>query len=137
MTASTTSDTTRDLERLYGPVASDLPLVADKIRSITDATDFVFLQKMLESALAGTGKMMRPAIALMGTNLSERQAELIMSHFSPDTRIVLAFDDDPAGHKCADLCLTTLGRHFWVKSVPYPELLEEFKRRQHPPDKEV
>ena len=69
MTASTTSDATRDLERLYGPVASDLPLVADKIRSITDATDFAFLQKMLESALAGTGKMMRPAIALMGGRL--------------------------------------------------------------------
>ena len=71
-----------------------------------------------------------PTIALMGTQLSERQAELITSTFNPDTRIVLAFDPDPAGHKCADTCLTTLGRSFWVKSVPYPDLLAEFKNRR-------
>ena len=75
-----------------------------------------------------------PAIALMGTQLSKYQAALITSTFGPDTRIVLAFDDDPAGAKCADHCLATLGRSFWVKAVPYPELLAEFKHRQHPPD---
>ena len=72
----------------------------------------------------------------MGTNLSEHQAELITSTFAPTPRIVLAFDDGPAGHKCADNCLTTLGRSFWVKAVPYQELLEEFKRRSHSLDKE-
>jgi DNA primase len=75
-----------------------------------------------------------PAIALMGTNLSEHQVEIITRTFTPDIRIVLAFDPDPAGDKCADTCLTHLGRSFWVKSVLYPGLIQEFKRRKHPPD---
>ena len=78
-----------------------------------------------------------PVIALMGAQLSEHQAELITTHFSPDTRIVLAFDDDPAGEKCAETCLAALGRHFWVKAVLYPELLAEFKSRHRAPDTEV
>lgn len=66
-----TTSTSSDLARLYGPVASDLPLVAQKIRSITEATEFPLLQQMLETALAGSGKLMRPAIALMGGRLGD------------------------------------------------------------------
>lgn len=60
-----TTSATGDLARLYGPVAGDLPLVADRIRSITRDAEFPFLQEMLETALAGSGKLMRPAIALV------------------------------------------------------------------------
>ncbi|MDP2328654.1 MAG: polyprenyl synthetase family protein [Dehalococcoidia bacterium] len=61
--------TSTDTRRLYGPVADDLPRVRDTIQSIAQAADFPFLQQMLESALAGTGKMMRPAIALLAGRL--------------------------------------------------------------------
>ena len=54
---------------LYGPVAADLPLVSAKLQSIAANVDFAFLERMLANALAGTGKMMRPAIALLGGRL--------------------------------------------------------------------
>ncbi len=64
-----TSSTTPDLQRLYGPVTGDLPLVSARIQSIAQNVGFEFLQRMLETALAGTGKMMRPAIALLAGRL--------------------------------------------------------------------
>ncbi|MEX1022948.1 MAG: polyprenyl synthetase family protein [Dehalococcoidia bacterium] len=71
--AATTTSTpvSAEMQRLYGPVAGDLPLVSDKIQSIAQAAEFAFLQKMLASALAGSGKMMRPAIALLGGRLGD------------------------------------------------------------------
>jgi len=66
-----TTRSTSDLARLYGPVAGDLPLVAEKIQSIAQVADFPFLRQMLETALAGSGKMMRPAMALMGGRLGD------------------------------------------------------------------
>lgn len=60
---------TTDARTLYGPVAGDLPLVSRKLASIATGVEFAFLQQMLENALAGTGKMMRPAIALLGGRL--------------------------------------------------------------------
>ena len=63
--------TTSELQRLYGPVADDLPLVTEKIQSIAQAAEFAFLQKMLAAALAGSGKLMRPAIALAGGRLGD------------------------------------------------------------------
>ena len=56
---------------LYGPVAGDLPRVSEALQSIAHNVEFAFLQKMLENALAGTGKMMRPAIALLGGRLGD------------------------------------------------------------------
>jgi geranylgeranyl pyrophosphate synthase/phage shock protein PspC (stress-responsive transcriptional regulator) len=67
--ALTQSDRVPVAPDLYGPVAYDLPLVSDKIQSVAQATEFAFLRRMLESALAGTGKMMRPAIALLAGRL--------------------------------------------------------------------
>ena len=66
-----TTRPTSDLASLYGPVAADLPLVSQKIESIAAVADFPFLRQMLETALAGSGKLMRPAIALMGGRLGE------------------------------------------------------------------
>jgi geranylgeranyl pyrophosphate synthase/phage shock protein PspC (stress-responsive transcriptional regulator) len=57
------------LESLYGPVASDLPLVRETIGSVARGVGFDFLAKMLEQQLAGTGKMMRPALALLAGRL--------------------------------------------------------------------
>ncbi|MBM3139467.1 MAG: PspC domain-containing protein [Chloroflexi bacterium] len=57
------------LGEIYGPVAADLPLVRDQMLAIASSVEFEFLRKMLTQALAGTGKMMRPAIALLGGRL--------------------------------------------------------------------
>ncbi len=58
-----------DIRQLYGPVAEDLPRVRETVQSIAQQADFPFLQQMLERALAGSGKMMRPAIALLAGRL--------------------------------------------------------------------
>ncbi len=63
------TDTTIEIQRLYGPVAGDLPRVRTQLQSIAQDVGFEFLQRMLETALAGTGKMMRPAIALLAGRL--------------------------------------------------------------------
>ena len=60
---------TEALSTLYGPVAPDLPLVRDTIGSVARGVGFDFLEKMLAQQLAGTGKMMRPAIALLAARL--------------------------------------------------------------------
>ena len=57
------------LESLYGPVAADLPLVRETIGSVAKGVGFDFLARMLEQQLAGTGKMMRPALALLAGRL--------------------------------------------------------------------
>ncbi len=69
MTNNSTPSTSTDAQRLYGPVAGDLHLVSTQIQSISQNVGFEFLERMLETALAGTGKMMRPAIALLAGRL--------------------------------------------------------------------
>ncbi len=64
-----TNSATPEMQRLYGPVTGDLPRVSAQIQSIAQNVGFEFLQRMLETALAGTGKMMRPAIALLAGRL--------------------------------------------------------------------
>ena len=63
---------------LYGPVAGDLPLVSAKLQSIATSVEFAFLERMLANALAGTGKMMRPAIALLGGRLGAYDLERLV-----------------------------------------------------------
>jgi heptaprenyl diphosphate synthase component II len=49
---------------LYGPIQQDLPLVEATLESIKQ-TDFPVLAEMLDGVLAGGGKRMRPALALL------------------------------------------------------------------------
>ena len=66
------------LESLYGPVAADLPRVRETIGSVAKGVGFDFLAKMLEQQLAGTGKMMRPAIALLAGRLGNYDLEKVV-----------------------------------------------------------
>jgi geranylgeranyl pyrophosphate synthase len=52
------------LQQLYGPVAEDLVLVEDLLES-TKSTESSSLNRMLDHALAGRGKRMRPALVLL------------------------------------------------------------------------
>ena len=49
---------------LYGPVAGDLPLVDAKLASLAEV-EAPWLREMLGAVLAGSGKRMRPAVALL------------------------------------------------------------------------
>lgn len=51
-------------QELYGPVADDLPLVDEMLRTIANVEQ-PWLSRMLTSSLGGGGKRMRPAIALL------------------------------------------------------------------------
>ena len=55
---------------LYGPVADDLPAVDALLESLYDV-DFPWLREMLEAALGGGGKRMRPAVSLLAGRLGE------------------------------------------------------------------
>ena len=83
MTSSTTPPVGTDAQRLYGPVAGDLHLVSTQIQSIAQNVGFEFLQRMLETALAGSGKMMRPAIALLAGRLGTYDLDRLVPH--PDS----------------------------------------------------
>jgi len=66
------------LAALYGPVAADLPLVREQISAVARGVGFDFLERMLEQQLAGTGKMMRPAIALLAGRLGDYNLDRIV-----------------------------------------------------------
>lgn len=62
--------TTLDRTTLYGPVARDLPRV-DQMLADLRAVEFPWLREMLEVSLAGTGKRLRPAVALLAGRLGD------------------------------------------------------------------
>ena len=59
-----------------------------------------------------------PALALMGSSLSEQQTELLASHFR---HVVVVLDGDEAGRKGTEECLVKLGRRVYVRAVELPE----------------
>jgi geranylgeranyl pyrophosphate synthase len=69
--------TTLDTSALYGPVADDLPRVEEKIASLTDV-EFPWLQQMLQAALTGGGKRLRPAIALLAGRYGDYQLDRLV-----------------------------------------------------------
>jgi geranylgeranyl pyrophosphate synthase len=62
---------------LYGPVADDLPAVDSLLESLQDV-EFPWLREMLESVLGGSGKRLRPAIALLAGHLGGYNLELLV-----------------------------------------------------------
>jgi len=56
-----------------------------------------------------------PAVALLGSSLSEKQEEVLCQHFE---RAILLFDGDEAGRGATDACLQRLGRRLWVTAIP-------------------
>tara|TARA_B100000029_G_C17574682_1_gene957781 strand:- start:235 stop:1215 length:981 start_codon:yes stop_codon:yes gene_type:complete len=65
-----------ELENLYGPAAKDLPAVTELIQSVASQPELEFLRQMLSAALAGTGKLLRPAISLLSARLGEYELSL-------------------------------------------------------------
>jgi len=59
-----------------------------------------------------------PCVALMGSSMSEAQAELLAKHFNV---ACILLDGDEAGQLAAMDCLTRLGRRMWVWAPALPE----------------
>ncbi len=55
------------------------------------------------------------AVALMGSTMSEDQMRLIIETVGWDGKVMLVFDDDPAGRMCTGDTLTRLSQHVYVK----------------------
>ncbi|HXK33220.1 MAG TPA: polyprenyl synthetase family protein [Dehalococcoidia bacterium] len=61
---------------MYGPVQDDLRLVEDTFDSIKHVESFPALARMLDAVLSGSGKRLRPAIALLAGKFGDYNAEL-------------------------------------------------------------
>ena len=59
-------------------------------------------------------------VALMGSWLSEKQKELLVSCLGPQGKLTLLFDADDAGRECEAQCLQELSGHVFVKAVKLP-----------------
>ena len=61
---------------IYGPVQDDLRLVEDTLDRIKSVENFPLLGRMLEHVLAGGGKRIRPAIALLSGKFGDYNRDL-------------------------------------------------------------
>lgn len=62
-----------------------------------------------------------PAVALMGTAISEEQVALLREH-APELRaLTVLLDGDAPGRKAADSVAARLARHWWVRIAELPE----------------
>jgi DNA primase len=59
-----------------------------------------------------------PAVALMGSSLSDSQEELLVAKFES---VVVMLDGDEPGRQATNECLTRLARRTWVRAVVLPE----------------
>jgi DNA primase len=59
-----------------------------------------------------------PAVALMGSSISEEQAALLARHA---TRLVVLMDGDTAGHKARSEIVPTLAEELFVRAPLLPE----------------
>jgi geranylgeranyl pyrophosphate synthase len=67
---------TTKVANIYGPVAEDLALVEDTLDRIKHVENFPALSKMLAHVLAGGGKRLRPAIALLAGHFGTYDRDL-------------------------------------------------------------
>ena len=72
-------------------------------------------------------------VALMGSQLSAKQAELIIGHLGPDGKAALLFDADQAGRKCTIECLKKLSLKLYTKVIdigPYAKKPHQLSENQ-------
>jgi DNA primase len=55
--------------------------------------------------------------ALMGSSLSDRQAELLLEVLGPDGRLALMMDADESGERCVDECYEKLGSRLYIRNI--------------------
>ena len=67
------------------------------------------------------------ALALMGSVLSDQQADLICNALGSDGRVVLLFDGDEDGKRCTEDCVKRLGQRLFVKVLD----ISPYARKPH------
>jgi DNA primase len=61
-----------------------------------------------------------PAVALMGSSLSEEQMVLLREHCPVLRFVTLMLDGDEAGQKAGDIIAARLAKHWWTRIVVLP-----------------
>ena len=56
-----------------------------------------------------------PAVALMGTSISEEQIALLQQHCPSLRFLTVMLDGDDAGEKAGDIVCAALAKHWWVR----------------------
>ncbi len=72
-------------------------------------------------------------VALMGSNMSEQQEELIVNTLGIGGEVILLFDGDGDGQKCTLGCLTRLSKKLFVKTVD----INPYAKKPHRLDSEA
>jgi DNA primase len=88
-------------------------VVPERPRSVVVVEGFFDVMKVVQAGY--------PAVGLMGSSLSDRQAELLCERFR---HLVIMMDGDEAGRRATEECLSTLGRRRYVRAVEVPEGLQ-------------
>jgi len=85
-------------------------------RQEKDATRLVLVESFL-SVFRLYQHGINDVVALMGSQLSAKQAELIMERLGPDGKAALLFDADESGRKCTIDCLKKLSFKLYTKVI--------------------
>ena len=64
-------------------------------------------------------------VALMGSSLSARQADMLAGRLASDGKVTLLFDEDDAGIDCRRQGLDNLAEHMFVKSLRLPVVVAQ------------
>jgi DNA primase len=91
-------------------VAYNLHRQPKEIKVLILVESFISVWKLHQMGFPGT-------VALMGSQLSSSQEELIAGFLGPHKRLVCMFDADEAGRKCAEDCLIRLSKRHYVKVI--------------------
>ena len=62
-----------------------------------------------------------PAVALMGSSLSEEQVALLREHCPALRFVTVMLDGDEAGEKAGDIITARLAKHWWTRKVALPD----------------
>jgi DNA primase len=61
-----------------------------------------------------------PAVALMGSSLSDEQVALLREHCPALRFVSVMLDSDEAGQKAVDIVTSRLAKHWWTRDVALP-----------------
>ena len=67
----------------------------------------------------------RRAVALMGWHMSGRQEEMIAKLVAPESKVILALDNDDAGNEACPQIVSRLSEHCFVRAFRWPEMVYE------------
>lgn len=95
--------------------------VVYNLNRLSDKTDVIIIVESFFSVFQLHQAGYSNIVALMGSELSQAQEDLILKILSPNARIILMFDYDESGIKCTEKCLIQFGKKRYVKAIDFEE----------------